>query len=628
MIVEGKEVNKGMKMVDLALRYLKENKMSVIPVGPDKIPLIKWGDYQKKFPTMKQVKEWWKTFPDAQIGIISGKLSNITVVDVEAGGDWSYLPETLTVKTGGGGRHFIYRYCEGIKNKARIKELTDFRSEGGYIVAAGSTSSKGTYDIVKAMVPQEFPLHLFPEAKESEHVPYTERVTQIRKPEAPPEAVKAPQTGVTGTLDIFASTEGVTGLTPEQLVDTYPGFPSGQRNEEMTRFTGYVLKYIVQESWSTTAWDIVQMANDKNNPPLPEFELKSLFDSICRREIIQLRKDAAAKAPEAIVKALSKDGDEVKHLKEVADEQQIDQQDIYPLEMPCFDDVILGGVCPGDLVIIAGKTGEGKSSLAMDWTLSLIRGQKKAPVLWFSYELLPSHLWNKFQKMGMTQDDVAVIPAKHSTGNVAWVEAKVKEAKAKFKIKAVVIDHLGFLLPKSSSMFGGKNMSSNYATFLTQIVREIKTIAIQEEVIIIMPVHMRKTDKVDMDAIKDSVGISQESDLVFLVERERDKKKSATAYYTDFSKIILSKNRKTGITVAAWFKMFNERFVFDPDKNKVEKKNAEDKEENDEKFENVNNPKYEARPYEDAAEREVEKPVTPPVVEKTPEDLALEAAFK
>ncbi|MEK6884914.1 MAG: DnaB-like helicase C-terminal domain-containing protein, partial [Nanoarchaeota archaeon] len=198
----------------------------------------------------------------------------------------------------------------------------------------------------------------------------------------------------------------------------------------------------------------------------------------------------------------------------------------------------------------------------------------KAKALWFSYEVLPTHLWNKFQEMGMTREDCAFIPSKHSTGNVAWVEKKIQEGKEKFGTKMIFIDHLGFLLPKTEGILG-KNLSSNYASFLTQVMRDLKTIAIKEEVIIFLPVHMKKVDSrgrhSDIDDIKDTSGIAQESDLVFLIEREKDKDKDAKSYFTSLTKITLAKNRKTGITVIANFNMLNGRFCFDDSGNLAKK---------------------------------------------------------
>lgn len=540
----------NLNLKEIAIDFLTKNKVSVIPVGPDKIPLISWKEYQTRFPTVEEINAWWEKYPDAQIGIVTGKLSNLIVVDIEAGGDPSFLPqETMVIKTGGGGWHYYYRYVEGVQNKARIRELVDIRGEGGYVVAPGSSSTKGKYEIIKRRTPPLFPKALF-----------------------------IPKTDLNRSTSPLGAQTSVLEPTPEEvksdsffLLSSYPGYGKGQRNDEMTRFIGRVLTRIHPVHWDRHAFPIIVEANKKNTPPLAMSELFSSFKSIKGIETRKTPIHTPLGEKEVTDNQIIKDGsDEVKHIAVVASEQALNQDDVYPIQMACFDDLILGGFSPGDVVVIGGRTGCGKTSLSQDWTLSLIRGPKKAPVLWFSYEVLPSHLWKKFQTMGMTEEDVAVIPAKHSSGNVAWVEEKVKEAKEKFSVKAVVIDHLGFLLPKTNGILG-KNMSQNYSSFLTQIVRDLKSIALQEEIIIILPVHLRKTEHLDIEAIKDASGISQEADLVFLIDRERNIDKSAKSYYTEYSQIVLAKNRKTGQTLSAWFTMLKERFAYS-DRNEAEKK--------------------------------------------------------
>src|SRR3990167_11196636 len=86
--------------LEIALRLLK-TKHSIIPVGLDKIPLVKWLEYQNRFATEEEVKAWFTKYPEANVGIITGKISNLVVIDIEKGGDIKRFPETLTVKTGG-----------------------------------------------------------------------------------------------------------------------------------------------------------------------------------------------------------------------------------------------------------------------------------------------------------------------------------------------------------------------------------------------------------------------------------------------------------------------------------------------------------------------------------------------
>jgi putative DNA primase/helicase len=58
------------------------------------------------------------------------------------------LPETLTVRTGGGGMHAYFKYPagSGIRNTAgRVGFGLDVRGEGGYVLAPPSRTDKGSY---------------------------------------------------------------------------------------------------------------------------------------------------------------------------------------------------------------------------------------------------------------------------------------------------------------------------------------------------------------------------------------------------------------------------------------------------------------------------------------------------
>ena len=75
-------------MIDQAVTYLKRG-MSVIPLKPqDKRPLLSsWKDYQRKQMGIGDLKGFWKETPEANIGIITGAISGITVVDVDVAGN-------------------------------------------------------------------------------------------------------------------------------------------------------------------------------------------------------------------------------------------------------------------------------------------------------------------------------------------------------------------------------------------------------------------------------------------------------------------------------------------------------------------------------------------------------------
>lgn len=103
------------------------------------------------------IRGWWSRWPDANVGVRTGSVSGIVVVDVDSyhGGDDGlveleetngHLPPTLTSHTGGGGRHLVFRHPGGerdVRNRAGLATGVDLRADGGYIVAPPSQHASG-----------------------------------------------------------------------------------------------------------------------------------------------------------------------------------------------------------------------------------------------------------------------------------------------------------------------------------------------------------------------------------------------------------------------------------------------------------------------------------------------------
>jgi len=124
---------------------------SVIPVRQNKKPYLKeWKPYQTKKANQDQIQSWWQRWPNANVAIVTGKISGIDVVDVDskAGMDAlsEFLPDSLITpiaRTPGGGWHYYFEYKKGLVNKARVITGCDTRSEGGYIICPPSNNGKG-----------------------------------------------------------------------------------------------------------------------------------------------------------------------------------------------------------------------------------------------------------------------------------------------------------------------------------------------------------------------------------------------------------------------------------------------------------------------------------------------------
>ena len=56
---------------------------SVILVKQNKKPYIKWECYQTQKADESQIRQWWKKWPGANIGIVTGEISGLNVIDVD-----------------------------------------------------------------------------------------------------------------------------------------------------------------------------------------------------------------------------------------------------------------------------------------------------------------------------------------------------------------------------------------------------------------------------------------------------------------------------------------------------------------------------------------------------------------
>jgi hypothetical protein len=134
-----------------ALEYL-ECGWSVIPLRPnEKRPLGKWTDAMNQPATADQVRDWFRENPSINIGIVTGPISGLLVLDIDSdhGGNESARdlmqaiggrPDTAMVKTPRG-YHMYFKWPAGheVHNTAgALGEGLDIRGWHGYVVAPPS----------------------------------------------------------------------------------------------------------------------------------------------------------------------------------------------------------------------------------------------------------------------------------------------------------------------------------------------------------------------------------------------------------------------------------------------------------------------------------------------------------
>jgi hypothetical protein len=234
---------------------------SIIPIrSGDKRPLVRWEEFQHGHPAEAQVRGWFLRWPDAGIGVVTGAVSGLVVIDVDLrhGGDVSLeeleyehgrLPTTVECLTGGGGRHLYFAHPGGlIRNKVGLAPGVDLRADGGYVVAPPSMHSSGDrYAWITGHSPESMPI-----------APLPDWVLRRALDERP--------------------RRGHPITYWRQLVSD--GVPAGERNNTIASLAGHLLRHgldpaVVMEL--LLCWNRIRC-----RPPLADEEVAAVVESITR----------------------------------------------------------------------------------------------------------------------------------------------------------------------------------------------------------------------------------------------------------------------------------------------------------------------------------------------------------
>lgn len=202
-------------------------------------------------------------------------------------------------------------------------------------------------------------------------------------------------------------------------------------------------------------------------------------------------------------------------------------------DLPSIDDAI-EGFEPGELYTLSGPTKNGKSTVFQMLTCGFERGHY--PSLWFSYEIPPKQLIKRFRTLPLFY-----LPKTIKGSVLSYLDAKIKEAKALHGVKIVFVDHLHYIVDLAQA--------NNVSIQIGQVIRGLKRLAIENEVVIFLAAHTTKlvvnADKEPSDQdIRDSSMIGQESDCIMMMWRLKD---SVTDSYGNQSILKIQYHRRIGL---------------------------------------------------------------------------------
>lgn len=181
----------------------------------------------------------------------------------------------------------------------------------------------------------------------------------------------------------------------------------------------------------------------------------------------------------------------------------------YKTDIPTLDSLLDGGFEPGEMVIVTGYTGFGKTQLCQTFTQNFAKNSVIS--LWFSYELTPRQFFSRFSEVPLFY-----LPKTLRGSALNWLEERFLEGILKYGIKVVFIDHLGYLVDLAQS--------KNPAIDISTVCRQLKQLALKYKLVLFLIAHtgQPKDDKMpSLGSIKDASGIAQESDWVLCIHRKR-----------------------------------------------------------------------------------------------------------
>jgi len=509
------------------------------PIEKNKKPILQ--DWPKLRLSEDEISTWIKK--EKQIGIITGSASGITVIDIDLvapgvfGTDPSVFPDTFTVRTPSGGLQKYYQYDPHISQSqqgfAKYPKV-DIRNNGGQVGAVPSSMDYmkkyegkepvhiiGSYTVESGSIVNlaPFPIHLF-----QEYVIHENR--EIKKPLATDRPGDVFNASTVSWDDLLCPLGFVRGATDKKSTHwVRPG-----KNDGSTGATTKVCEDGVERLFvfSTNAHPFESWSAEKHNS-YTKFQVFALlyhqgdFSSAARdvkKQGFSSPADTPTKPPAPVVPAESMN---ITCLNDIEEEP--------------IDWIWRGKIARGELCIIAGEPGAGKTLISADIAARISTGSTLplstecmaiGSVVFLTSENDPAKVLRPrlvaagadLKKIHLLSSSVHTIDAKgkKKSRHVALAEDAEKIGSILSKVEDIV----ALVIDPISEYMGGKDSNSNsdvrdVLATLTDQVRD-------KNVAIIAVTHYNKKVEITSSSarINGSIGFAGAARTAFAVGKFYD----------------------------------------------------------------------------------------------------------
>lgn len=427
----------------------------------------------------QKVRQWWSETPKANLGVSTGYGLLVIDIDPRHGGSlevlddlFPCLPQTATVRTGGGGWHLYYSYDPGItlgNTAGKLADGIDTRADGGYVVAPPSLHASG-------------------------HSYAWQHYQRLSK--APDDLIQLllqPKKHIFLVIDNISSEPQL--LTPSAITEVKKIAPEGKRNTFLTNCAGKFRN----EGYHIEAVRLLLHAANQSCcvPPLPHIEVEQIVGSAAT----WVQGGQRTMPPSIAIK--------------------LDPLLKMNIPEPAW---AIPGLLPEGVTILAGKPKMGKSWLALQIGLAVASGNKvlgqlltrQGEVCYLGLEDSKSRMKTRVEKLLQGQRPPEGFGWYEqwpllNQGGLTDLEDCLLQNPA---VRLVIIDTLARVRTTTNT---NSNIYGEDYSFITPL----KQLAEQHHIALLLIHHLRKSGASDpIDEISGSSGLTGAADTLMVLQRD------------------------------------------------------------------------------------------------------------